>query len=171
MEKRIVALILFLVCIFSLAACKPKTVDGDYSVVVDKLRESGYSVIDLETPYEYEILSCLHAEADINGQHEELYVIYCANASMANKVYEYVKNKYNHEKSELEMEEKILEYAYKNADINSESKVEHYSHYLEVKEKLKKYDRYSYGRNVNMVWYGTNKAIEDSNSNDNSENT
>lgn len=163
MKKKIIALVLLLACIVSLSACASKTIEGDYADVKKRLQQSGYNVIDLETPYEYEILSCMHAFMDVDGKIEEVYVIYCSTATMANKVYEYVENKYNYEKSELEMKEKILKYAYNTADIGSESKVEHYSNYLEVKEQLKRYDRYSFGRNVNMVWYGTKQAIADTN--------
>lgn len=163
MKKRLVAFVLILACIFALSACASQNINGDYSDVRQNLIDQGYNVVDLETPYQYEILSCLHATMYVDGELEEVYVIYCSSSGMANSVYEYVKNKYNHEKSELEMKEKILEYGYKTADIDSEAKVEHYSNYLSVKEQLERYDRYSYGRNVNMVWYGTKQAIADTN--------
>ena len=160
MKKNFTALILLFVFIFSLTACSFGSITGDYSVVAERLRGCGYNVVDLETPYEYEVLSCLYANMD--GKQEEIYVIYCSTTAMANKVHEYVKNKHNNEKSELEMKAKILEYAYKTADIDDASKVEHYENYLQVKEELKKYNKYSYGRNYNMVWYGTKQTIKNS---------
>ncbi len=157
--KKIVALIMLLICVFSVSSCAvvPAYNSPDLKGI---LEENGYEFKDEDFENEDGVTGCIYAVKESTG--DELYYIYFDNFRSAKTMYNYINNKKKAEIAELKMEIERLEYSlYKAEGVTAAEKGDYYEQYIIKTEELESVQNYTVGRGFNVVWYGTNQAILD----------
>ena len=157
--KKVVSLLLLLVCIFNLASCAvfPLYEPVDLKVVLILHK---YDIKHINLDKEKGIIGYVHGTKKSSG--DEIYYIYCENVTAAKAVYEYVKTQHKAKVSGLKLEIEKLEYAlYKTEGNTASQQGRYYEQYVEKQEELAKIENYHYGHVVNVVCYGTKQAYKD----------
>lgn len=157
--KKVLSLLLLLVCIFNLASCAvfPLYEPVDLKVVLIRHK---YNIKHIVLDKQEGIIGYVHGTKKSSG--DEIYYIYCENITAAKAVYGYVKTKHEAKVSALKLEIEKIEYALYATDGNTASQQgRYYEQYIEKREELKKIENYDYGHVMNVVCYGTKQAYKD----------
>ena len=155
--KKIIALLMLLICAFSVTSCAVLPAYNS-SDLVTILINSGYVVDDIDEKVQEGITGYIHGFNAETG--DELYYIYCENVKSAKSVYDYVNSKQKAKIAELKMEIEKIEYAlYKSEGVSAAEKGDYYEQYILKTEELKKVQNFTCGHVMNVVWYGTKPAI------------
>ena len=159
MKKKIVALILILTCVFSIASCN-RIPAHDSDSLEEILTSCGYAFVYEHSDAREGMTGYYYAEKAETGDY--LYYIYCKNIESANSIYEYEKSKNKAKIAELELEiDKVENVLYKSEGVSAEEKGKYYQKYVELSEALEVVKNYKCGRYMNVVWHGTKQAISD----------
>ena len=157
--KRIIALILMLSCVLTVASCAVVPL-YDSSDLVVILKENGYTVKETFKNVREGVVGYVYAHRIRTG--DELYYIYCEDFASANSIYDYVNSKQKTHIAEIKMEIDQIEYAlYKTEGLSAEEKGRYYQRLIEKQEELEEVKNYTCGRGLNVVWYGTKQAVLD----------
>ena len=157
--KRIVALLLLVACVFSLASCAVLPIYNSTDVIYI-LKNAGYTITDVDESVQEGIIGYIYGNNSETG--DEIYYIYCENLKSANSIYEYISSKQKAKIAEIKMKIDTVEYAlYKSEGISAAEKGDYYRQYVELTEALEEIENYTCGRGFNLVWYGTKKAVSD----------
>ena len=156
--RKIVALFMLLVCVFSVSSCAVVPA-YDSNELIDILESNGYKVEkDVTEKVQEGIAGYIYATNEESG--DELYYIYCDNIRSAKSIYDYVNSKQKAKIAELKMEIEKIEYAlYKAEDVSAAEKGDYYEQYVLKTEELEKVQNFTCGHGLNVVWYGTKSAV------------
>ncbi len=158
--KKLLVLMLAMVCVLGLVACAPAPV-MDLDDASDNLEDEDYTVFYNEDGDESEgIEETLYASND----DDHLIIIRFKKASTAKLYYKNLKNTHNRELKSIKANIKYQENLLKNYDGDMDSDTEdYYEDSIKEKEKdIKESKEYVYGIRGKTVWYGTKDAIKDS---------
>lgn len=160
--KRIIALALLFVCIFSLASCS-YVPELDINNAKKTLR---YLEYDVKVVNGDELLSSgiIKYVYGVNAKKDdEIYIIYCENSKIARSVYDYVKKAHDAKIAEVELEIDMIKFSIDHEENLTSYKKSYYTNLLSEKMSLlSDYESYVYGWYTDVVWYGTKDAISDS---------
>lgn len=157
--KRIVSLLLLLICVFNISSCAIVPVYNSPELKMI-LNAQGYTVEDVDLKNDDGVIGYVYASKRDTG--DKLYYIYFDNMTSAKSMFDYINNKQKAKISELKMHIEKLEYAlYKADDVTAAEKGDYYEQYILLTEELEKVKNYTVGRGFNVVWYGTKQAIAD----------
>ena len=158
--KKILVLLLTVSLAFSLASCAIFPA-YDANNLVSILKSNGYEILeDVNSEVQDGMTGYIYAyNFDTK---DEIYYMYFKNFNSANSMYNYINNKQKAKISELKMENNKLEnLLYKSEGISAAEKGDYYEQYILNKEALEEAENYECGHGVNVVWYGTKKAVLD----------
>ena len=159
MKKRILALVMILVSLFSLASCALFPVYNSLDLE-SMLQGYGYIVDTVDGNLNEGITGYVHAYKTDSDDY--LYYIYCENLSTANKIYKYFKTQNEAEVAALKMKLERASYALNDAtDIDGSKKLNYFEIYLDAQYELEKAENFKCGYFANVVWYGTKQAVAD----------
>ena len=161
--KKLLALALIIVSIFSFASCSLFAAKPEFDLddAKDALEDADYTVIyedDLDTPGIKEYLRAY------DSKDNSLTIIVFEDAKLANLAYQQQKLEFEYDKDELELEIKANEHRLDkyeddldSADIDSiEDDIK------DMNKELKEMKDYVIGKSGKTIWYGTKDAIKDS---------
>lgn len=168
MKKKILSILLILVCILSLASCDKESLrksskmlfvyDGED--LAPRLRQCGYEVEVIESTAQEGLVGYIYAERP--DTEDVLYYMYFVDVNSAKSMHEYIKNLYKAKISEKEFEIDKIEYVlYKSEGVSAEEKGKYYQRFIELSEELEEIKSITYGQSINIVWYGTKQAVND----------
>ena len=160
MKKKITALILLFVCIFSISSCKKIVPAYNAEELETVLENQGYEIVkDVEEVVKEGVTGYLYA---VNQEtDDEIYYIYCEDASSARSLYNYIKSKQEAKIAELKMEIDRINFALDAEEVSAAEKGDYYERLILRSEELEEVENYGIGRGVNIVWFGTKQAIKD----------
>ena len=157
--KKIMSLVLMLASVFGMVACAVVPV-YDSADLVAILKENGYTVEEKFTEDQNGITGYYYAHK--NDKSDELYYIYCEDFKSSKSIYDYISSRQKARVASLKMDIEQIEFAlYKSEGVSAEEKGKYYQRYVEQTEKLEFVENYTCGRGLNVVWYGTKKAVLD----------
>lgn len=157
--KKIISLLLLFACALGMASCSLVSA-YDSSELISVLENKGYEITDVDQTLQEGIVGHIYASKADTG--DELYYVYCSDVDTATSLYEYVKAAHKVRMAELNLEIEKIEYALNKAEgLSVAEKGDYYEKYVVKTEELELVSSYTYGRAVNIVWYGTKDAIKD----------
>lgn len=159
MKNKIVALILFVSCLFSLTSCSLYPIYNS-SELINILKKNDYEIEDVDEEVQEGIIGYIYGSKESTG--DEIYYIYCEDISSARSIYNYMKSTHKAKIADIKMQIDKVEFAlYKSDGISAAEKGDYYERYIELTEELEEIEKYTYGHGLNLVWYGTKQAVAD----------
>ena len=154
--KKIVSLILFFVCLFSLSSCA--IIPAYDGVDLERiLINNGYEIEDVNDTEHTGVAGYIYAhKAD-----DELYYIYCKDFATTKAIYKYIKGNLDIKASDLTTQIKDIELKLEYSDASASEKGKYYEEYILLTEELAEVQNYGCGHGLNVVWFGTRQAIKD----------
>ena len=170
MKTRLLALLMIAVMMFSMASCfggpKPML---DFDDAKKNLEDAEYTVnvVDEEDKLSVGVAKRLTAtKMDEDGDDADyLYLTEYKDAKFAKLVYQAAKEQYDSAVKSLKLEIEEIEFVLENYkdDLKSDEIDEYEDELKDLQKELKEYEEeYLFGIKGNVVWFGTLKAVEDS---------
>ena len=157
--KKLISIVLIMTCFLFSTSCSLVPA-YDYDDVEDILEEKRYEISDIDDGSYEGMNGFIHGVKE--NTEDEIYYAYFKDISSAKAFYNYVNNKQKAKISELKMEIEKIDYLLHKAEgVTAAEKGKHYEKYVELSEVLDEIERYTCGRALNVVWYGTKQAIMD----------
>ena len=157
--KRIIAFLLLVACAFSMASCALVPV-YDSKDLISILEDAGYRITDVDEEVQEGIVGYIYGYNEETK--DEIYYIYCDNIMSAKRIYDYASSKQKAKIAEIKMDIEMIEFAlYKSEGISAAEKGNYYEKYVKKTEALEEVENYTCGHGLNVVWYGTKKAVSD----------
>ena len=154
--KKIISLILALVCLMSLSSCAIVPV-YDSVDLIKILENNGYEIEDVNEPDHKGVVGYIYAhKAD-----DELYYIYCKDFATTKAIYKYIKGNLDIKASDLTTQIKDIELKLEYSGASASDKGKYYEEYILLTEELAEVQNYGCGHGLNVVWFGTKQAIND----------
>ena len=154
--KKIISLILALVCLMSLSSCAIVPV-YDSVDLIKILENNGYEIEDVNEPDHKGVVGYIYAhKAD-----DELYYIYCKDFATTKAIYKYIKGNIDIKTSDLKTQIKEVELKLEYSGASASDKGKYYEEYILLTEELAEVQNYGCGHGLNVVWFGTKQAIND----------
>ena len=154
--KKIISLILALVCLMSLSSCAIVPV-YDSVDLIKILENNGYEIEDVNEPDHKGVVGYIYA----HKVDDELYYIYCKDFATTKAIYKYIKSDLDIKIADLKAQIKEAEWKLEHSDASATEKGVYYAEHILLKEELAEVQNYGCGRGINVVWYGTKQAIKD----------
>lgn len=158
--KKLLVLLLIFSLTMSLVSCAIFPV-YDAIKLISILKSHGYEILEnIDSEVQDGMTGYIHAYN--SDTKDEIYYMYFKNFNSANSMYNYINNKQKSKISELKMKiNKLENLLYKSEGISAAEKGDYYEQYILNKEALEEAENYECGHGVNVVWYGTKKAVRD----------